>query len=179
MPIWRTASIIDIPWPCRTSTCRSFDMLSSSFSRFPAVADPPICGIKISQLSDHFQAATPRDWITAVGAKTTYIEPGSPWESGCCERFNAKFRDAFLNGEISYSLQLARSPNSNRALAYSLQHRQATQLIGLSPTCARKHHSDRPEAHDALIIRSDNPMGARQFRKQIMTDLNQAVPLGR
>jgi transposase InsO family protein len=28
-----------------------------------------------------------RQWITAVGAKTAYIEPGSPWENGYVESF--------------------------------------------------------------------------------------------
>ena len=28
----------------------------------------------------------------------------SPWENGCCESFNARFWDEFLNGEIFYSL---------------------------------------------------------------------------
>jgi len=32
------------------------------------------------------------------------IVPESPWENGCCESFNARFRDEFLNGEIFYSL---------------------------------------------------------------------------
>ncbi|MGR3603563.1 MAG: hypothetical protein ACU0FH_24430, partial [Heliomarina sp.] len=45
--------------PCRTLTCRSFDTISSGFSRFPAIADPPICGTNLSQLVDHFQGATP------------------------------------------------------------------------------------------------------------------------
>ena len=26
-----------------------------------------------------------RNWLTQVGAKTLYIEPGSPWENGYCE----------------------------------------------------------------------------------------------
>ncbi|MGR3600489.1 MAG: IS6 family transposase, partial [Heliomarina sp.] len=47
--------------PCRTLTCRSFDTISSGFSRFPAIADPPICGTNLSQLVDHFQGATPDD----------------------------------------------------------------------------------------------------------------------
>ncbi len=51
-----------------------------------------------------FVAQAVRDWIKAVGAKTAYIEPGSPWENGYCESFNARFRDEFLNGEIFYSL---------------------------------------------------------------------------
>ena len=34
-------------------------------------------------------------------------EPGSPWENGYCESFNARFRDKFLNGEIFHSLREA------------------------------------------------------------------------
>jgi transposase InsO family protein len=40
----------------------------------------------------------------AVGAKTAYIEPGSPWENGYCESFNSKLRDELLNGEVFFSL---------------------------------------------------------------------------
>jgi transposase InsO family protein len=54
-----------------------------------------------------FIAQAVRDWIAAVGAKTAYIEPGSPWENGYCESFNARFRDELLNGEIFYSLREA------------------------------------------------------------------------
>ena len=54
-----------------------------------------------------FVAQAVRDWIEAVGARTAYIEPGSPWENGYCESFNAHFRDEFLNGEIFYSLREA------------------------------------------------------------------------
>ena len=55
-----------------------------------------------------FIAQNVRDWIAAVGAKTAYIEPGSPWENGYCESFNARFRDELLNGEIFYTLKEAR-----------------------------------------------------------------------
>ena len=51
-----------------------------------------------------FIAQAVQDWIKAVGAKTAYIEPGSPGENGYCESFNARFRDEFLNGEIFYCL---------------------------------------------------------------------------
>ena len=54
-----------------------------------------------------FIAQAVRDWISAVGAKTAYIEPGSPWENGYCESFNARFRDEMLNGEVFYSLREA------------------------------------------------------------------------
>ena len=54
-----------------------------------------------------FVAQAVRDWIAAVGAKTAYIEPGSPWENGYIESFNARFRDELLNREIFYSLREA------------------------------------------------------------------------
>ena len=49
-----------------------------------------------------------RQWLGGVGAKTLYIEPGSPWENGYCESFNGKLRDELLNGEIFYSLKEAK-----------------------------------------------------------------------
>lgn len=54
-----------------------------------------------------FIAQAVRDWIKAVGAKTAYIEPGSPWENGYCENFNGRMHDELLNGEIFYSLREA------------------------------------------------------------------------
>ncbi len=54
-----------------------------------------------------FIAEAVRNWIKAVGAKTAYIEPGSPWENGYCESFNGRMRDELLNGEIFYSLREA------------------------------------------------------------------------
>jgi transposase InsO family protein len=52
-----------------------------------------------------FVAHDLRQWLTDTGAKTMYIEPGSPWENGYCESFNSKMRDEFLNGEIFYSIK--------------------------------------------------------------------------
>jgi putative transposase len=49
-----------------------------------------------------------RGWLASVGAKTLYIEPGSPWENGYCESFNGKLRDELLNGEIFCSLKEAK-----------------------------------------------------------------------
>jgi putative transposase len=54
-----------------------------------------------------FIATAVKDWIAAVGAKTAYIENGSPWENGYIESFNGKLRDELLNGEIFYSLREA------------------------------------------------------------------------
>jgi len=54
-----------------------------------------------------FIAEAVRNWIAAVGAQTAYITPGSPWENGYIESFNARLRDELLNGEIFYSLKEA------------------------------------------------------------------------
>ena len=48
-----------------------------------------------------------REWLTRLGSRNLYIEPGSPWENGFCESFNGKLRDECLNGEIFYSLREA------------------------------------------------------------------------
>jgi putative transposase len=54
-----------------------------------------------------FVAKAVRGWIAAVGAKTAYIAPGSPWENGYIESFNARLRDELLDGEVFYSLREA------------------------------------------------------------------------
>ncbi|MPR13761.1 IS3 family transposase, partial [Microvirga tunisiensis] len=54
-----------------------------------------------------FVAKAVQEWITAVGARTAYIAPGSPWENGFIESFNARLRDELLDGEIFYSLKEA------------------------------------------------------------------------
>ena len=56
-----------------------------------------------------FIAKALRSWIAAVGAQTAYIAPGSPWENGYCESFNARLRDELLDGEIFYSLKEAQT----------------------------------------------------------------------
>jgi putative transposase len=54
-----------------------------------------------------FIAKAVQDWIAAAGAKTAYIAPGSPWENGFIESFNARLRDELLDGEIFYTLREA------------------------------------------------------------------------
>ena len=46
-----------------------------------------------------FIAKAVRDWLSAAGVQTLYVEPGSPWENGYNESFNSKLRDEFLNVE--------------------------------------------------------------------------------
>jgi len=55
-----------------------------------------------------FVAKAVQGWISAVGAKTAYIAPGSPCENGFIESFNARLRDELLDGEIFYTLAEAK-----------------------------------------------------------------------
>jgi putative transposase len=64
--------------------------------------------IAVSDNGPEFIAKAVQAWITAVGAQTAYITPGSPWENGYIESFNARLRAEFLNGEIFYTLQAAK-----------------------------------------------------------------------
>ena len=54
-----------------------------------------------------FAAKAVRHWLGRVGVKTLFIEPGSPWENGCCESFNSKLRDELLNVEMFTTLREA------------------------------------------------------------------------
>ena len=54
-----------------------------------------------------FIAAQLQDWLIRVGISPMQIYPGSPWENGYHESFNARFRNELLNGELCYSLREA------------------------------------------------------------------------
>ena len=47
-----------------------------------------------------FTAKAVVNWLNKLGAKTLFIEPGSPWENGYIESFNGKMRDELLDREI-------------------------------------------------------------------------------
>ena len=53
-----------------------------------------------SDNGSEFTAQAVRKWLEALGVRTLYIEPGSPWENGYIESFNGKLRDELLNVEI-------------------------------------------------------------------------------
>jgi putative transposase len=55
-----------------------------------------------------FVAKAVQQWIATVGAKTAYVMPGSPWENGFIESFNARLHDELLDGAIFYSLKETR-----------------------------------------------------------------------
>jgi len=55
-----------------------------------------------------FAAKAVRKWLSRLGVKTLFIEPGSPWENGYIESFNGKLLDELLNREVFYTLQEAK-----------------------------------------------------------------------
>ena len=65
-------------------------------------------GFVRSDNGPEFVATAVKGWIGGVGAKTTFIEPGSPWENGYVESFNGKLRDELLNAEVFNTLLEAR-----------------------------------------------------------------------
>jgi transposase InsO family protein len=60
-----------------------------------------------SDNGSEFTSRLVRHWLSELGVRTLFIEPGSPWENGYIESFNGKFRDELLNGEIFYTLREA------------------------------------------------------------------------
>ena len=99
-----------------------------------------------------FIAEAVRQWIAAVGARTAYIEPGSPWENGYCESFNARFRDELLKpncplpgGALQYCVsQLGpKFPFNRRSAAHpavlcrALNERSKSSAIGSTSSICR------------------------------------------
>jgi len=91
--------------------------------------------------SDHgpeFIATELRTWLAALGARTLYITPGSPWENGYCESFNGKLRDECLNGEIFYSLKEAQIVIEQWRVQYNT--RRPHSSLGYRPPAPEAYH---------------------------------------
>ena len=88
-----------------------------------------------SDNGSEFTAQAVRDWLQAVGVRTLYIEPGSPWENGYIESFNGKLRDELLNMEIFDTLGEAKVLVERWRRDYKSD--PASQRLGLSAAGAR------------------------------------------
>ena len=53
-----------------------------------------------SDNGSEFTSSVVKEFLKEAGVDTLFIEPGSPWENGYVESFNARMRDELLNGEI-------------------------------------------------------------------------------
>src|SRR2546423_1153022 len=114
----RSAPMMDASSACSTSSTSSLTNAWPSVSRrlrsidvIDILSDLFILrGVAEHIRSDNgpeFVATAVQEWIGAVGAKTAYITPGSPWENGFIESFNARLLDELLDGEIFYTLREA------------------------------------------------------------------------
>ena len=84
-----------------------------------------------------FVAVALREWIAAVGAKTAYIEPGSPWENGYCESLQRKA--ARRTAQRRNLLHVEGGQDRDRNLATALQHGASTLIAGISTASTRGH----------------------------------------
>ncbi len=107
-----------------------------------------------------FVAKAVQEWITAVGAKTAYITPGSPWENGFIESFNARLRDELLDGEIFYSLAEAKIVIESWRRHYnavrphgSLGYKPPAPEVFVPPLAARAASQSRPATPPSLASR--------------------------
>ena len=80
-----------------------------------------------------FVARAVQEWIAAVGAKTAYIQPGSPWENGYVESFNARLRDELLDGEITPCVRPRSSSRAGDATTMRSGHMQRWAIALLHP----------------------------------------------
>jgi len=104
-----------------------------------------------------FTARVVREWLSRVGVKTLYIEPGSPWENGYNESFNGKLRDELLNGEIFYTLKEAQI----------LIERWRWEYNTVRPHSALGY---RPPAPEAIAVTPRDP-GSAMLRQDLRVDL--------
>ncbi len=102
-----------------------------------------------SDNGSEFTAKAVRDWLSRIGVKTLYIEPGSPWENGYNESFNGKLGDELLKREIFYSLK------------------EAKVLIE-----QWRHHYNTIRPHSALGYRPPAPEAIRHHRVDLSCALD-------
>ena len=73
-----------------------------------------------------------RDFLAAIDVGTCFIEPGSPWQNGYVESFNARLRDECLNCEEFTTVQEARVVIEHWRQSYN-HRRPHSSLEGLTP----------------------------------------------
>ncbi len=79
-----------------------------------------------------FVAKKDQDWLAERRIVARFIEPGSPWQNGHNESFNAMYRDGCLNRWLFESLREARE--SSEAWLQEYNHeRPHGSLGGRSP----------------------------------------------
>lgn len=95
-----------------------------------------------------------RGWLASLGVGPLFIEPGSPWENGYNESFNAKLRDELLNREIFYTLKEAKAMIERWRHEYNTVRPHSS--LGYRPpapeTMAWGELPPTPHTHDGKIL---------------------------
>jgi len=108
-----------------------------------------------------FTAKAVRDWLSRVGVRTLFIEPGSPWENGYIESFNGKLRDELLEPEIFDTLLEAKvlierwreqynTVRPHSALGYRPPAPEAFLSCSPASTTLQPANNSRPQNHQTL-----------------------------
>lgn len=86
-----------------------------------------------------------QDWIAERGIGARFIEPGSPWQNGHNESFNAVFRDGCLNRWLFASVREARQASEAWLEEYN-EERPHGSLGGLAPSTFFERWEEKKEA---------------------------------
>jgi len=92
-----------------------------------------------------------REWLASLGVQPLYIEPGSPWENGYIESFNARLRDELLNREMFYTLKEAQVIVEQWRCHYNTKR----------PHSALGYRPPAPQAIMPLVLRVQEPQVTR------------------
>jgi putative transposase len=128
-----------------------------SFLQMAGSPSRPLYFLTTAHISAAETGLPARPWLSRVGVKTLYIEPGSPWENGYNESFNGKLRDELLNGEIFYTLKEAQI----------LIERWRREYNTVRPHSASGY---RPPAPETVRVISRDP-GYAMLRQDLWLDL--------
>jgi putative transposase len=105
-----------------------------------------------------FIAEVVRDWLGRRGAKTLFIEPGSPWENAYSETFNSRLRDEILDREVFETLKEAKVLLEGHRLDYN--HRRPHSSLGYrtpAEFAAACHRPDSASLHPAEARTNPDP----------------------
>ncbi len=126
-------------------------------------------GIPLCLRSDNgpeFVATHLRDSLTSLGLNLLYVEPGSPWQNGSIESFNACFRDEWLNEQSFHGVTHANTGGSQFLDYYnntrphsSLNYetpREYAERLGDSNLSDSKTRQERTIKQPSLHLKGDN-----------------------
>ncbi len=117
-----------------------------------------------SDNGSEFTAKAVRAWLSRIGVKTLYIEPGSPWENGYNESFNGKLGDELLKGEIFYSLKEAKVLIEQWRRHYNtIRPHSALRYRPPAPQAIQHHRVDLSCALDGLQTDRRLPQAAKSL----------------